>query len=349
MYILLIVILAILVLVFISIANVYNAIPLDELKRRARRKEEPAKSLYIVASYKSSSQILLYFLATITGAVFFVFVARRSPIWIALVADIVLIWLAYIWIPRSSINIVSQYLAQVLAKPIASILQYIHGPFRKLSKSSYNPQHTGLYEKSDIVKLLTKQQKQQDNRIDEFEINLLKQVLDFGNYQVLDVMTPKRRVHSISANETLGPIVLSELHKSEHSYFPVYENKISNIVGILNIASLTNSRITLKVNEIMSQSLYYVHEEQYLSEALQVIIKTSQEILIVINSNQDYVGIITAREILKKLVGEIVTEEFDSYDNRELVADRFLLPKEPEIDLPEIEDTQESNEDTEVS
>ncbi len=337
MYVVLEVILALLVIFFVSIAKVYHSIPLTELKRRARAGEQPAKSLYVVASYEYSSQIFLYLLAAIASTFFFVYVARKSPLWVALVVDLALIWLAYVWIPRSSIGIVSEYLAQVVARPLGWILQYIHPPLKHARKAMPKSSHTGLYEKSDIVKLLDVQQKQTDNRINEFEIDLLKHALNFGDKQVLDIMTPRRKVKAISVNETLGPIVLSELHKTKHTYFPVYGDKTTDIVGILSIAALTNSRITLKVNEIMSQSLHYVHEEQYLDEALQVIIKSSQEVLVVINSDQEYVGIITAREILKNLVGDVITEEFDNYDNRELVANRFT-PPEPSLEITPPED-----------
>jgi putative hemolysin len=233
-----------------------------------------------------------------------------------------------------------------MAKPLGWILQYIHPQLKHVSRAMPETSHTGLYEKSDVIELLSVQQKQSDNRINEFEIDLLKHVLNFGDKKVSDVMTPRRRVKAISVSETLGPIVLSELHKTKHIYFPVYGAKTTDIVGILSITALTNSRLTLKVSEIMSQSLHYVHEDQYLNEALQVIIKSSQEVLIVINSDQEYVGIITAREILKNLVGDVITEEFDNYDNRELVANWFTLPGPPTETAPPLDEPDISNQET---
>lgn len=335
MYVIVILILAILIILFISIAKVYRSIPIIELKRRARDGQEPAKSLYKVASYQFSSQFLLYFLAVIASAVFFVLIQNKAPIWVALVADASLIWLAYVWIPRSGINVVSQFFAQKLAKPIGWILQYIHPILTRYKKKTKPAPHTGMYERSDIVRLLSTQQKQDDNRINDFEIDLLKHVVEFGQMQVLEVMTPRRRVQAISVRETLGPIVLSELHKTKHSYFPVYEGKSTNIVGILSLTSLSGLRLTVTVDEVMNQSVYYIHEEQTLGEVLQAMIKTSQELFIVINNLEEYVGIITARDILKNLVGETITEEFDNYDNRELVAKRFADVIENEEKEPE--------------
>lgn len=335
MYIALIIILAILVCLFISVAEVYRTIPLIELKRRARSGQQPAKSLYKVASYKYSSQLFLLFLASIASAAFFVLLSRKSPIWVALAANFSLIWLAYIWIPRSSINIVSQYFAQILARPIGWLLQYIHPLLSYFHVILAKPSHTGLYESSDILRLLKAQQKQNDNRIEEFELDLIKHVIDFGTKRVIDVMTPKRKVHAIPARETLGPIVLNELHKTKHNYFPVYEEKPSDIVGIISLFGLSNSKITVNVYDAMNQTIYYVHEEQYLSEVLQVMLKSSQEFFIVINNFGEYSGIITARDILKNLVGETITDEFDQYDSKELVSKRFASSPEVDNNIPE--------------
>lgn len=261
--------------------------------------------------------------------------AKRSPLWLALIADVALIWLAYVWIPISAVNIVSQYLAQVLARPIGWLLQYIHPIVNYFHRSKPAHKHTGLYEQDDIVRLLSDQQKQLDSRIEDFEIELLKHVVNFGHKSVLDIMTPKRRVNAVSVNETLGPIVLSELHKTKHSYFPVYDDNPSDIVGVLSLVSLSGIKSTVDVGDVMSAAVFYIHEEQTLGEVLQVMIKTSQELFVVINSLQEYTGIITAREVLKSLVGEQITEEFDSYDNRELVANRFTEAQENEINSPE--------------
>jgi CBS domain containing-hemolysin-like protein len=226
-------------------------------------------------------------------------------------------------------------LAQVTAKPLGWVMQYVHPIVNRFHKHKSATKHTGLYEHSDILKLLSNQQKQQDNRIEDFELELLKHVVEFGHINVSDIMTPKRKVHSIDINEILGPIVLSELHKTRHSYFPVYDGKTTNVVGILSLVTLAGLKTTINVTEVMSQTIYYVHEEQMLGELLQVMIKTSQELFVVINSNQEYVGIVTAREVLKKLVGKDITNEFDSYDNRELVANRFIVESENENKSPE--------------
>lgn len=323
MYIVLIIALALLVIIFISVAKVYRSIPLIELKRRAKEGHEPSKSLYKVASYKFSSQFVLYFLATIASAIFFVYITKKSPLWVALTASLALIWLAYIWIPRSAVNIVSEYLAQAFAKPLGWLLQYIHPFISIFGKKTSKPSHTGLYERSDLVRLLSAQKKQEDNRIDAFELDLLKHVVGFGDMKVSDVMTPKRKVNGVPAGEVLGPLVLTELHKTNHTHFPVYEGRLANIVGILNITGISSLKLTVTADEAMSPSVYYVHEDQSLGEVLQIIIETSQELMIVINSNQDYVGIITGREILKSLVGEVVADEFERYDDKEFVAKRF--------------------------
>jgi putative hemolysin len=155
-------------------------------------------------------------------------------------------------------------------------------------------------------------------------------VLLIGNVQAIDIMTPMGKVLAVPSEEILGPIVLSELHRSRHSHFPVYENDLDNIVGTIAITGLSSPKISIRADEAMNSTVYYIHEEQTLPEVLQVMIKTNQDLFIVINSLGAYLGIITAREVLKCLVGKVITDEFDRYDQRDIVANMFNITKEDE-------------------
>lgn len=345
MYIVTILALAILVLVSVSIAQVYRSLPLIELKRRARHGDGWSKSVYRVAVYKFSAQFLLWLIASLASAVFFVIVSRKSPVWLALTSCVALIWVAFIWIPRSSINLVSEYLAKVLSSPISWLLRHIdpitsflHETVTKTNKVS----HTGIYEKADVIDLLKRQNKQADSRIDPFEIEMMKRLLDFNDKKVIDVMTPKRKVTAVSVNDTLGPIILSELHKSGQVQFPVYDKKVTNIVGVIDISLLTELKQTSTAKSTMTNRIAYAHEEEGLSSLLKTMMKVHQQLFVVINSHEEYTGVITEKAILSELVGEHLAEDFDQHENKEAVARRFedlgdSPSKKPEDDTEVIE------------
>lgn len=318
--------LALVVLVTISIAQVYRALPLVELKRRARHGDKSAKSLYRVSAYQFSSQFLLWFLASVASAGFFVIVARRSPVWVSLVSFLVLIWVAFIWIPRSSINSISRVIAQGLAGPISWLLRYIDPPIHRIGHMlvlTRGTRHTQVYEKVDLENLLKQQSKQTDSRVDPTEIEMLKRVLSFNDKKVIDVMTSKSKVTAVELKDNLGPVILTELHKSGQEYFPVYDEKPGDIVGVIDINNIADVSETKKASAAMTKSVSYAQEEEKLTSILNVMIKTHHQLFIVVNNHEEYTGVITAKDILSELVGDSIIDDFDQHESRQAVAKRF--------------------------
>jgi len=328
MYVVLIIALAAVVLIAVSVAQVYRSIPLIELKRRARHGDKVSKKLYKVAAYKVSSQFVLWLIAGVASAGFFVVLSRKSPVWISLTGSAVLIWIAYAWIPRSSINIVSQFLAVSIVSPLSWLLQYINSTVLKVynlvgKEKNY---HTGLYEKADLISLLKLQNKQEDSRIDKFEIKMMERVLSFNDKKVSDIMSPKRKVVTVAGDDMLGPIVLDELHKSQQTLFPVHDKKPANIIGILDLNSAIDFKDTAKASTVMSKRIFYVHEDEKLSSLMDTITKTHQQLFLVVNSHSEYIGIVSARAVLTELVGDDLADEFDQHESLEAVANRFSEP-----------------------
>jgi CBS domain containing-hemolysin-like protein len=75
-----------------------------------------------------------------------------------------------------------------------------------------------------------------------------------------------------------------------------------------------------KVKDVMRREVYYVHEEQTLDHALKAFIKTKHHLFIVINSFEEFVGIITIEDILEQIIGKKIIDEFDKYDDLREVA-----------------------------
>jgi CBS domain containing-hemolysin-like protein len=187
-----------------------------------------------------------------------------------------------------------------------------------------------LYERADLLDLIDKQQVQTDNRMEQAELDIAKHALTFGDKIVRDVMTPRRAVKMIPADEDLGPVLMSELHDSGHSRFPVYEDKQDNIVGVLFLRDLINSKSRGKTKNLAKGKVMYLHEEQSLYEGLQAVLKTRQHLYIVVNDFEEYVGIVTIEDILEEIVGKQILDEFDRYEDIRAVAARAAAKEHKE-------------------
>jgi magnesium and cobalt transporter len=113
---------------------------------------------------------------------------------------------------------------------------------------------------------------------------------------------------------------MGELHASGHSRFPVYEVKKDNIVGVLYLHDLVATKRSGTVSNIMRRKVTYVHEDFTLYQTLQAFIKTKQHLFIVVNSFEEYVGIITIEDVLERVIGKLIVDEFDRYDDLRAVA-----------------------------
>lgn len=323
---LLVVILGLATLVVVSLQRTYSRLPLKELKRRARHQDPLATAMVRVSGYGHSLRAVLWFLIAVTSAGFFVAVSRSAPIWFAFAASGVLVWIGFVWLPATRVTALSERLAAGAAPVLGKLVSLLH-PFldwltRSLRRHRPVHVHTGLYDRQDLIDLLERQLVQPDNRIEQSELDIALHALTFGDDSVGQHLTPRRVVQAVKADEALGPILMDELHKSGHSRFPIYDSKPDNIIGTLYLRDLVHAKTGGSVKDLMKPGVAYIHEDQSLHDALQAILRTHRQLFIVVNSFEEYVGIITIEDILETILGKPIIDEFDQYDDLRAVAAR---------------------------
>jgi len=313
-----------LTLVSMSLQRTYNNVPKKELKKRARKGDKLADALYKAAAYGHSLRAVLWALVVVFSALFFMYVSKTTQTWFGFMAIAVLVWVGFLWLPAQDATKFGVWLAGKIAPVLAWFLQYLHPVIdavsRRIRKHRPIKIHTGLYDKADLIDLFERQQVQADNRVDEGTLQIAAHVLKFADKHVEDVLTPRRVVRAISSGDVVGPVLMTELHKSGFSRFPVYEGKQDNIVGVLYLRDVVRAKAGGQISKIMQKQVCYVHEDQSLHEVLQAILKTHQHLFVVVNGFEEYVGIITIEDILEELLGQQIVDEFDQYEDMRAVA-----------------------------
>src|SRR3990167_8528946 len=133
-------------------------------------------------------------------------------------------------------------------------------------------------------------------------------------------MTPRRAARIVSVKDSIGPVLMGELHDSGFSRFPVYQDKEDHIVGTLYIHDLVAVKTGGEVRNFMDKKVYYVHDQQTLNHVLQAFLKTKHHLFIVVNNFEDFVGVITIEDVLEQILGQPIIDEFDKYDDLREVA-----------------------------
>lgn len=333
----------------VAVYRVYGHTSLKELKRRARQGDELAALLYRPASYGLSNAVFLVSLAVVSGYIALALLNAALGSWLTGLVVIVLGLAGAVFVQSNGgANRVSVWLARRLSPAIGWLLERLHPLFNRAAHIIRRILpvriHTGVYDKEDLAQLLEAQKTQPYNRIDAGEIELLIHALQFGDKTVEQTLVPKRIVKTVSQQDTIAPVLLGELHGTGHSRFPVYDGKKDNIVGVLYLRDLLDTKQSGSVSSFMRTPVRYIHEEATLYEALQIFLKTKQHLFVVVNSFEEYVGILTIEDVLEQVIGSQIVDEFDQHDDLRAVAARIAQDEHKAHIAAEAKTTPESTE-----
>jgi CBS domain containing-hemolysin-like protein len=309
----------------IVVRKAYFRLPVRELKRRAEKHDRTAQTLYRAVAYGNSLRGLLWLYIGLTTAAGLILLARELSVWVSLLIVGPVLWIAFSLIPAGRTTAPGTRLAEFLAPPIAWLLNYLHPVISRgadtVERRYKVSGHTQLFERDDLIRLLERQRNQPDSRFTEEELEIAIRALSFDDHLVADVMIPRRKIKTVKPGDTIGPILIDELHKNGQEHVLVRESSKGPFTGSLRLRQL-GIHSKGKVGDIMSPTVYYVHENDTLGEALHAFFATNHPVFVVVNSSEEYVGVISAEEIIRQLVGHVPGDEFDQYSDPEAVAGR---------------------------
>lgn len=322
----------------VVLRKTYFSVPINELKRRAQKNEPHAKQLYKAAVYGNSLRSLLWLYIGLTSAASIILLARVLPVWLGLFIVGPVLWITFSLLPASRTTDVGIWLTKITTPFITWLLNYVHPLLSRTADTverhySLN-KHTKLFERSDLIQLIEDQQRQADSRISEEELEIVKRALKFDAFKVRDILIPRKAMKIVQADDTVGPVLIDEIHKSQQGYTLVRDGKKGPFVGVIVFSEL-NLKSSGKVRDIMDPTIYYLHESDTLSEALHAFFVTNYPLFVIVNSFEEYVGVITISSVLHKLLGHIPGDDFDQYTDLSAVAMRHSNNQRTSLDSHE--------------
>ena len=306
------------------VLKTYRGITVKELRRRSRAGDRQAEVLYRAASHGESLRVFLWVLLGVALSLLFYVLERNLKWWAAVPLALAAMLLIFAWLPASRPSRFGWRLSVLTAPVLVRLLGWLQPFNSRLAIALRNRRtihvHSGLYEKEDLLELLDRQQTQLDNRISEDELRVARGALTFGDKLVRDVMTPRRVMKTVKADDSVGPHLLDELHASGFSRFPVVGNSKDSFVGTLYFRDLTDHPQGGKVRSLMKPQVHYVNEMQPLTKVLDAAIKTHNHLFIVVNNFEEVVGVISLEDVLEQVIGRPIIDEFDQYHDLRAVA-----------------------------
>jgi CBS domain containing-hemolysin-like protein len=269
-------------------------------------------------------RLFLWLIIGITVAAAFVLLTLVAPAWLGGITIALVIWYAFAWAPNGRLTGAGARLAVWVTPAIAWALYYTHTPldwlYRTIERHRHITFHTGLFERDDLIELIEQQRQLADSRIAQAELDIVLNALTFSDKTAASIMVPGREVKSVHESDALGPIVMDELYESGFSRFPVIAGDGHTIVGTLYLRDLVVKREGGLIRDVMKPNVCFVHESQTLYQVLHAFLTTKHQLFVVVNDEEQYVGIVTIEDVLEQVIGHKIEDEFDAYDDRHAVA-----------------------------
>lgn len=308
----------------LTLRKTFYYLPEKELKRQAKHGDSLAKALYQAVAYGAALQLLLWLLIGIFAAAGFVLFARVAPPIFGFIAIALLLWFGFAWMPSSRLTSFGARVAVWSTPTLVWLLRYLNPVFSRMVDWVHARRpvqtHSGLYERADLLEFIDRQKQQPDSRIPLEELELAERALRFDQYKLRHIVVPRKQVKAIGKDDAVGPILLDELHATGHSRFPVYDKSPNDIIGTLHLITLEEAKQGGHVRDYIEKGVAYLHENDTLADALHAVYTTKHQLFVVVNSFEEYVGIVTLEDILHSLLGHPVEDEFDAHHDKKAVA-----------------------------
>jgi len=192
--------------------------------------------------------------------------------------------------------------------PIASVFVWIADKLARLIGAHPTPR--ALTSEAEIRTALSVGV--EEGTLVEAEAEMMERMFRFGDRQVAEVMTPRPDITWVEKGTTLADF-LAIYAQSPHSRFPVYQDTIDNIVGVLWIKDMLMAqakgllRDDKTVDELVRPA-YFVPESKPIAELFAELQKSGGHMAMVVDEFGGIAGLVNMDQLLEEIVGELGDE-----------------------------------------
>ena len=159
------------------------------------------------------------------------------------------------------------------------------------------------------------EQSEEVGALEQQDAALLDAVFEFSEKNAREVMTPRTEIVALDVNATPEEI-LQTVSESGLSRFPVYEESIDDIIGIVLAKDLIpvlargTDRLSLRP---LLRPVYFIPGSREVEDVLSDFKRRKEHMAIVLDEYGGTAGVVTMEDLLEEIVGEIL----DEYDEPE--------------------------------
>ncbi len=180
----------------------------------------------------------------------------------------------------------------------------------------------------DELRILV-EQAQEGGAIEAQDADMIDAVLEFSEKNASDVMTPRTEVAAFALDASLED-VLATVEDRGYSRYPVYEDSIDNIVGLILTKDIlieaVRRRNSFSLQAVM-RPVHMVPGSREVEDVLADFKRLKEHMAVVLDEFGGTAGVVTMEDLLEEIVGEILDEYDDPAEKPvETLGGETLVP-----------------------
>ena len=151
------------------------------------------------------------------------------------------------------------------------------------------------------------------------EAEMITNIFEYGDKEAQDIMTHRENIIGIDSESTLED-ALKIMLEGKNSRYPVYEENIDNIVGILHFKDVVSTHVyqknrskkLIEIEDLVKEAVF-IPETRNINILFQSMQQKKIHMVIVVDEYGQTAGLVAMEDILEEIVGNIL----DEYDEEE--------------------------------
>jgi putative hemolysin len=158
---------------------------------------------------------------------------------------------------------------------------------------------------------------------------LVERAFAFGDTTAGEVMVPRTEMIALPAEAAL-PDVIRTVRRHRYSRFPVYQGNVDNVVGVLSAKDLVGAPRATNLRRLLRPPVL-VPEGADIDEVVTLMRAARQPLAVVLDEFGGTAGIVTFRDVVGRLLGDVgdevtpATHEITAQADGSVLADGLVL------------------------
>ena len=188
----------------------------------------------------------------------------------------------------------------------------------------------------------------EEGSVEEEEGEMLENVFRFGDRQVREVLTPRTEIVQLESGTTMRQF-LSVYRDHYHTRFPVFEDDMENVVGILSVKDVVTALAREDISDdtpvtTLLRPVVFVPDTKLVGQLFREMRGAGNQMAVAVDEYGGIAGLVTLKQLIEEIVGPVGEEgrqpevEYEAIDENTYHIDGGMQIDEAndelDLDLP---------------